>query len=107
MRSLHSTIFSRPIDSGHGTRYPPMPTVVRASENAPWYHCTVVGRRTAVTLQIEHDIEALTGGAMASIWSWVRAKIPAGVEVFAAHAHIGSDIDGRTMTGNGRRERMG
>ena len=26
---------------------------------------------------------------MASVWSWVQAKIPAGVEVFDAHAHIG------------------
>jgi predicted TIM-barrel fold metal-dependent hydrolase len=57
-------------------------------------------------LQMEHDIEALTGGAMASIWSWVQAKIPAGTEVFDAHAHIGVDIDGRTMTGDGMRERM-
>ena len=55
---------------------------------------------------MEHDIEALTGGAMASIWSWVEAKIPAGVEVFDAHAHIGTDVDGRTMTGDGMRERM-
>ena len=46
----------------------------------------------------EHSIEALTSGAMASIWSWVQAKIPAGVEVFDAHAHIGADVDGRTMT---------
>jgi predicted TIM-barrel fold metal-dependent hydrolase len=57
-------------------------------------------------LQMEHDIEALTGGAMASIWSWVEGKIPAGVEVFDAHAHIGVDIDGRTMTGDGMRARM-
>jgi uncharacterized protein len=57
-------------------------------------------------LQMEHDIEALTSGAMASIWSWVQAKIPAGIEVFDAHAHIGTDIDGRTMTGDGMRERM-
>ena len=83
-----------------------MRAVTRASENAPWYHCTVVSLRMMVTLQMEHDIEALTGGAMASIWSWVRAKIPAGVEVFDAHAHIGTDVDGRTMTGDGMRERM-
>ena len=49
-------------------------------------------------MQMEHDIEALTGGAMASIWSWVQAKIPAGTQVFDAHAHIGVDIDGRTLT---------
>ena len=55
---------------------------------------------------MEHDIEALTSGAMASIWSWVEAKIPAGTEVFDAHAHIGADIDGRMMTGDGMRERM-
>jgi len=54
----------------------------------------------------ERGIEALTGGAMAPFWSWVRKKIPAGVEVFDAHAHIGVDIDGRTMTAEGMRERM-
>jgi len=54
----------------------------------------------------KQGIEALTGGAMASIWSWVQAKIPAGTEVFDAHAHVGVDIDGRTMTGDGMRERM-
>jgi predicted TIM-barrel fold metal-dependent hydrolase len=54
----------------------------------------------------EHSIEALTSGAMASVWSWVRAKIPAGVEVFDAHAHIGADVDGRTMTADGMREHM-
>jgi uncharacterized protein len=59
-----------------------------------------------VTLQMEHDIEALTGGAMASIWSWVRAKIPPCIEVFDAHAHIGTDVDGRTMTKDGMRARM-
>src|SRR5918911_1220886 len=53
-----------------------------------------------------HDIHALTSGGMASIWSWVKTKIPAGTEVFDAHAHIGVDIDGRTMTGDGMRERM-
>jgi predicted TIM-barrel fold metal-dependent hydrolase len=51
-------------------------------------------------------IEALTGGAMASVWEWTRQKIPAGTGVFDAHAHIGVDIDGRTMTGDGMRERM-
>ena len=54
----------------------------------------------------EHSIGALTDGAMAEIWSWTRAKIPAGVEVFDAHAHIGADVDGRTMTAGGMRERM-
>jgi uncharacterized protein len=57
-------------------------------------------------LYTEHDIEALTSGAMASIWSWVRAKIPDDVEVFDAHAHIGADVDGRTMTADGMRDRM-
>ncbi|MDQ3862810.1 MAG: amidohydrolase family protein [Actinomycetota bacterium] len=57
-------------------------------------------------METAHDIEALTSGAMASIWSWVKAKIPAGVEVFDAHSHIGIDIDGRTMTAYGMRERM-
>jgi predicted TIM-barrel fold metal-dependent hydrolase len=61
---------------------------------------------SAGTLETAHDIEALTSGAMASIWSWVQAKIPAGVEVFDAHAHIGADVDGRTMTADGMRDRM-
>ncbi len=54
----------------------------------------------------EHSIEALTSGAMAGIWDWVRGRIPAGVEVFDAHAHIGADVDGRTMTAEGMRDRM-
>jgi uncharacterized protein len=54
----------------------------------------------------KHSIEALTSGAMAGVWEWVRSKIPAGVEVFDAHAHIGVDMDGRTMTAGGMRERM-
>ena len=62
--------------------------------------------RSAVTLQTARDIEALTGGAMASVWSWVKAKIPAGIEVFDAHAHIGADVDGRTMTAEVMRELM-
>jgi uncharacterized protein len=57
-------------------------------------------------LQTVRDIGALTGGAMASVWSWVKEKIPAGVEVFDAHAHIGVDVDGRTMTADGMRELM-
>ena len=52
------------------------------------------------------DIEALTSGAMASVWSWVREKIPAGVEVFDAHAHIGVDVDGRTVTADEMRDFM-
>jgi predicted TIM-barrel fold metal-dependent hydrolase len=57
-------------------------------------------------LQTVRDIEALTGGAMAPVWSWVREKIPAGVEVFDAHAHIGVDVDGRTITAEQMRELM-
>ena len=57
-------------------------------------------------MQTVRDIEALTGGAMASVWSWVQGKIPSGVEVFDAHAHIGADVDGRTMTAEGMRELM-
>ncbi len=56
--------------------------------------------------ETQHSIEALTSGEMADIWSWVCARIPAGVEVFDAHAHIGADIDGRTMTADGMRDRM-
>lgn len=52
------------------------------------------------------NLESLTSGAMAAIWEWVRKKIPDGVEVFDAHAHIGVDVDGRTMTAEGMRERM-
>ena len=57
-------------------------------------------------MEMEHDIEALTSGAMASIWSWVQAKIPSSVEVFDAHAHIGADVDGRTMTAGQMRDHM-
>jgi uncharacterized protein len=57
-------------------------------------------------LQTVRDIEALTSGAMASVWSWVRDKIPAGVEVFDAHSHIGVDVDGRTMTADEMRDLM-
>ncbi len=56
--------------------------------------------------ETKHSIEALTGGAMASVWEWVQGRIPAGVEVFDAHAHIGADVDGRTMTADGMRDRM-
>jgi predicted TIM-barrel fold metal-dependent hydrolase len=62
--------------------------------------------RSAVGLQTVRDIEALTSGAMASVWSWVREKIPAGVEVFDAHAHIGADVDGRTVTADEMRDLM-
>ncbi|CAA9409440.1 MAG: Uncharacterized protein AVDCRST_MAG03-1774 [uncultured Rubrobacteraceae bacterium] len=51
-------------------------------------------------------VEALTSGTMAAVWEWVQNKIPDGVEVFDAHAHIGADVDGRTMTAEGMRERM-
>jgi uncharacterized protein len=54
----------------------------------------------------KHSIEALTSGAMAEVWEWVRGKLPSGVGVFDAHAHIGADVDGRTMTAAGMRERM-
>src|SRR5919112_3668525 len=43
---------------------------------------------------------------MASVWEWRRQKIPAGVQVFDAHSHIGADVDGRTMTADGMRDRM-
>ena len=52
------------------------------------------------------DIGALTSGAMAGPWEWVQKKIPAGVELFDAHAHIGTDIDGRTMTAAGMKAQM-
>ena len=54
----------------------------------------------------KHSIEALTSGAMAEVWAWVRGKIPPDLGVFDAHAHIGTDLDGRTMTAEGMRERM-
>ncbi len=53
-----------------------------------------------------HNIETLTSGAMAPVWEWVCEKIPDGVEVFDAHAHIGADMDGRVMTAEGLRDRM-
>ena len=52
------------------------------------------------------DLEALTSGAMAGPWEWVREKIPAGTQVFDAHTHIGEDMDGRTMTATGMKARM-
>jgi uncharacterized protein len=60
----------------------------------------------ATETERKHSIEALTSGAMAGVWEWVRSRIPTGVEVFDAHAHIGVDMDGRTMTAGGMRERM-
>ena len=57
-------------------------------------------------METEHNIEALTSGAMASIWAWVQRRIPDGVEVFDAHAHIGADVDGRTMTAGHMRDHM-
>jgi uncharacterized protein len=52
------------------------------------------------------DIGALTTGAMAGPWEWVRKKIPAGVQIFDAHAHIGADVDGRAMTAAGMKARL-
>jgi predicted TIM-barrel fold metal-dependent hydrolase len=52
------------------------------------------------------DLGALTAGAMAGPWEWVQKKIPAGTQVFDAHAHIGVDIDGRTMTATGMKARL-
>jgi len=43
---------------------------------------------------------------MASVWEWTKSRIPSGVQIFDAHSHIGADVDGRTMTGEGMRERM-
>ena len=60
----------------------------------------------ATETERKHSIEALTSGSMAGVWEWVRSKIPTGVEVFDAHAHIGADVDGRTMTAGGMHERM-
>ncbi|HEY0127587.1 MAG TPA: amidohydrolase family protein [Rubrobacteraceae bacterium] len=48
----------------------------------------------------------MTIGAMAGPWEWVQEKIPDGTQVFDAHAHIGVDVDGRTMTAEGMRDRM-
>ena len=60
----------------------------------------------ATEAERKQGLEALTSGAMADVWAWVREKIPAGTEVFDAHSHIGTDVDGRTMTAEGMRERM-
>jgi uncharacterized protein len=60
----------------------------------------------ATEAERKQDLEVLTSGAMAGVWEWVRQRIPAGTEVFDAHAHIGVDVDGRTMTADGMRARM-
>lgn len=57
-------------------------------------------------MEREHGIGSLTSGAMASVWEWTKRRIPSGTLIFDAHAHIGVDMDGRTMTGGGMRERM-
>lgn len=54
----------------------------------------------------EHDLEVLTSGAMGEVWEWVRSKVPPGLEIFDAHAHIGADVDTRVMTADGMRDRM-
>ena len=51
-------------------------------------------------------MSALTNGAMSETWAWVREKIPAGTEVFDAHAHIGTDVDGRVVTAGDMKDRM-
>ncbi|HKZ27333.1 MAG TPA: amidohydrolase family protein [Rubrobacteraceae bacterium] len=58
------------------------------------------------TKRQSQDVGALTAGAMAGPWEWVQKKIPAGTQVFDAHAHVGVDIDGRAMTADGMKERM-
>ena len=52
------------------------------------------------------DFGALTTGAMAGPWEWVREKIPVGTQVFDVHTHIGEDVDGRIMTAAGMKARM-
>jgi uncharacterized protein len=58
------------------------------------------------TKEREQDLGALTNGAMAGPWEWVQRKIPAGTKVFDAHAHIGTDVDGRVVTAAGMKARM-
>lgn len=60
----------------------------------------------ATEAERKQEIEVLTSGAMADVWDWVVEKIPDGTEIFDAHSHIGTDVDGRTMTAEGMRERM-
>jgi uncharacterized protein len=52
------------------------------------------------------DLGALTAGAMAGPWEWVQKKIPSGTRVFDAHAHIGVDLDGRSMSAEGMKARL-
>ena len=52
------------------------------------------------------SVAALTSGAMAPVWEWVRSKVPPGTEIFDAHSHIGSDVDGHTMSAGGMIEQM-
>ncbi len=54
----------------------------------------------------QQKLEALTAGAMAEAWEWVRNKIPPGTRIFDAHAHIGADLDGRKVTAAGMKARM-
>jgi uncharacterized protein len=54
----------------------------------------------------KHGIETLTSGAMAGVWAWVRDRLPQGAAVFDAHAHIGVDVDGRTVTADEMRDLM-
>jgi predicted TIM-barrel fold metal-dependent hydrolase len=56
--------------------------------------------------QEKRSVENLTSGALSPVWERVRSMIPAGTEIFDAHAHIGVDVDGRTMTADGMRARM-
>ena len=58
------------------------------------------------TTERGQDLGALTAGAMAEPWDWVQKKIPAGTRVVDTHAHIGSDVDGRTVTASGMKARM-
>lgn len=60
----------------------------------------------ATEAEREQNLEVLTNGAMGEVWEWVRSKVPPGLEIFDAHAHIGADVDTRTMTAEGLRDRM-
>lgn len=60
----------------------------------------------ATEAERDYGLDVLTNGAMVGVWEWVRGKIPPGLEVFDAHAHIGADVDGRKMTADGLRARM-
>lgn len=54
----------------------------------------------------KRSVANLTNGSIARVWERIRASIPEGTAVFDAHAHIGVDVDGRTMTADGMRARM-